>query len=135
MFTTKKMAFEVLVCDFCGSMHASREDAEAHGCCEGPGQPAYAIGDAVFVYFDIDGNDMGYFAEGRIIAVSKPLRSAAVEPVLKRIVDGEGLGPEYLGFETTLRVHEWMYEVRPVNPKGNILGPQWFCETDIEVEG
>lgn len=133
-----KLAFEVLVCDFCGSIHLSKIMAENNGCTkEISNPPKFKVGDIVSAVFRVgDGlEDVGrYRANGKVTSVIRPKEFTPESEVPEELYTRHNTGK--ISFSTRIAKHDWKYAVWPIDEhpeKNKYMIRGTFYEEQLDV--
>jgi hypothetical protein len=135
MLTPKTVSFAMLECSFCRTLHATRAEAEAHGCAnyDDP-TPAFAVDDIVVATFTVGAGIEAvgsYTNRGRVTAVAKPSGATPIGE-LSRV----GYGHDRLSFLSSRHGHEWMYRVEPLEPHPNpnrYVSLEWLPQSKLRI--
>lgn len=121
-------------CDFCGTIHVSRQQAEAHGCtAESPPAQLYKVGDEVTAKFTVahEGKDDRWaWLRGRITEVIPPVQFGT-GCLLGRLYGAERVDDTYIRFCAESHVHNWMVHVQPLEqPENGEVMDEWFYQSE-----
>lgn len=125
----------ILHCDFCGTLHATEDDAIKHGCTAGTPPMRFSVGDIVKAQFSMGvGNEcLGKeTAHGKIVKVQHPFAHGYEItrcPLIKRI---KNKSFDELSFNAPIATHAWAYVVTPCRQSRSFVGSFSARETFLE---
>jgi hypothetical protein len=106
---------ELLHCDFCGSYHGTKEEAQRHGCYEDVPKQVYTVGDKVLVKVTVAAGMEGVgeaWVQGRITAVMSPIQAYGQSEVKAKAERLGHYNDNVIGVHATIKPHQWCYQFK-----------------------